>query len=306
MTSAKLLKNFLFVIFCHCIIGITFGATLESSEIEEQEYKQDMARIKALEKSFTSGPTNDLENYEKFVDQIQKKWVQKNREHYARLLLEICGPLSSGDFKGNRPRTLARKYALSALETPEAIPLTLELELIGHVMMLMYTPDAPKGEDFAQSRKKDVEVRLHAWKRLIDAIDPNWDPNDKPLRNVSPPYGTTISAGASPEHIKDPKLRADYEAAIEKNRRKAERYLEQSRLRDWLKRYPKRAEEYIILAYSDQPFNLQELKQYLDKYIADEKTRNRILDTVKKNIEGQAAKPPKEPPKAPPTNSIQR
>jgi hypothetical protein len=157
----------------------------------------------------------------------------------------------------------------------------------------MCTPSAPKGADFAQRRKKDVEIRLHAWKRLTDAIDPNWDPNDLPLLNVTPPPTTGMRAGIAPEAIKDPKSRAEYEAAIEKNRQKAERYRKQSRLRTWLKRFPKRAEEYIIRAYSKPPFNLDELKEYLEKYAVDEKTRARILDAVTKNMQEQAEKIPK-------------
>lgn len=256
-----------------------------SSEAEKQEYKQDMARIKALRKSFKPGLVNDLEEYEKFADEIQNKWRDRNKEYNARLILEICGPLSSGTFEDDRRHDLARKYALSVLEKSEEISVEMELKLTGHVMTSMYTPNAPKGEDLAQRRNKDVEIRLHAWRRLLDAIDPNWDPNDKPLRNVPPPYGTTISAGASPEHIKDPKLRAEYEAAIKKNTKKTERYLEQDRLRSWLKSYPRRAERYIVKAYSKPPFNLEELKQYLGKYAVDEKTQARILDAVKKNME---------------------
>jgi hypothetical protein len=207
-------------------------------------------------------------------------------------MLEICGPLSSGDFKGNRPRTLARKYALSVLERPDAVPLTLELELTGHVMTLMCTPYAPEGADFAQRRKKDVQIRFHAWKRLIDAIDPKWDPNDKPFRNVAPPTETGLRPGTSPEVIKNQEMRAIYEKAIERNRLKSVRYLEQSRLRDWLKRFPRNAEPYIIQAYSKPPFNLEELKQYLDNYIADKKTKDKILGAVKKNMEKQTKDTP--------------
>jgi len=164
--------------------------------------------------------------------------------------------------------------------------------LTGHVMTLMCTPYAPEGADFAQRRKKDVQIRFHAWKRLIDAIDPKWNPNDKPFRNVAPPTETGLPPGISPEVIKNQELRAIYEKAIERNRLKSVRYLEQSRLRDWLKRFPKRAEAYIIQAYSKPPFNLQELKQYLDKYIANKKTKDKILDAVKNNMEKQTRKKP--------------
>jgi hypothetical protein len=89
----------------------------------------------------------------------------------------------------------------------------------------------------------------------------------------------------APEHIDDPKLRAEYDAAIEENRRKAQRYSEQYSLRQWLKRFPKTAEEYIIRAYSKPPFDVGELKGFLETYLDDEETRARILDAVTKNAE---------------------
>lgn len=96
-----------------------------------------------------------------------------------------------------------------------------------------------------------------------------------------------LPSGIAPESVKDPKLRAEYEAALQKNREQIERYTKQYRLRDWLSMFPKRAEEYIIRAYSKPPFDVEELKQYLDKYITDTKTKARILNAVTKNMQEQ-------------------
>ena len=221
-----------------------------------------------------------------------KKWAKRNKEYNARVILEICGPLSSGTFPGDRRYDVARRYALSVLADANDIPLKTELELTGHVMTSKYTRNAPKGEDFAQRRKKDVEIRLHAWKRLLGAIDPNWDPNEVVGSPNSVGALMGLPSGISPESIKDPKLRAEYEAALQKNREQIERRVKQYRLHDWLKHYPKRAEGYIVQMYSQPPFNLEELKQYLEKYVVDKKTRARILDAVKKNMEKQTRKKP--------------
>jgi len=256
-----------------------------SSQAEKQEYKRDMARIKALRKSFKPGLVNDLEEYEKFADEIQKKWSRRNKEYNARLILEICEPLSSGTFEDDRRYDLAKKYALSVLEKSEEISIEMELKFTGHVVTLMYTPNSPKGEDFAQRRKKDVEIRLHAWKRLLGAIDPNWDNEEILSPNAVAMELGLPAGGMAPEGIKDPKLRAEYEAALQKNREQIERHTKQYRLHDWLKSYPKRTERYIVLAYSEPPFNLEELKQRLETYVADKKTRARTLDAVKKNME---------------------
>jgi len=290
MVAKKITISFL-VLMCFSLVqNISFGAGAEPSQMEKQEYKEERARIKALRRSFKPGQVNNLKEYEKFADEIQRKWSRRNKEYYARLMLEVCAPLSSGNFKDDRRYELARKYALLAVAEPNEISLETELNLIGHAITLMIGHNAPKGEKWAQLRKKDVEIRLDAWKRLMDAIDPNWDPNDKAFRNVAPPTETGLRPGTSPKVIKNQEMRAIYEEAIERNRLKSVRYLEQSRLRDWLKRFPRNAKPYIIQAYSKPPFKLEELKQYLGKYAVDEKTRARILDAVKKNMEKQIQK----------------
>jgi hypothetical protein len=275
-----------------CLLSTTISLAVSSglSETENQEYKQDMARINAVKKTFKPGQVNNLEEYEKFANEIQSKWKQKNKEHSARLMLEICGPLSSGWFKDDRRYGLAKKYALSVLDKPEEISVESELELTGHVVTLMYIPSAPKGEDFAQRRRKDVEVRLHARKRLIDSIDPKWDPNEELLSPNAVGAFMGLPSGIAPESVGDPRLRAEYEEALQKNSEIIQRHSQQRRLHRWLKWYPKMIEEDIILLYSEPPFNLEELRQYLGKYAVDEKTRARILDAVTKNMQQQTQK----------------
>ena len=260
MVATRITMSFLIIICLSLVQSTTFGTNSETPEMEKQGYKQERIRIKALKKSFTAGQTNDIEAYEKFADEIQGNWKQKNKEYYARLMLEVCGPLSSGGFKGRQPRDLARKYALSALANANDISVIVELELTGHVQTDMHSRSAPKGADFAQRRKKDVEIRLHAWKRLINAIDPNWDPNETLLSPNAIAVDMGFPGAIEPESIHDQNLRAKYEAAIQKNQQKIERYSEQSRLHKWLKRFPRHTEPYIIQAYSKPPFDLQELQ----------------------------------------------
>ncbi len=257
------------------------------SQIERKEYEQELAYIKGLEESLTPGQTNNLEKYEKIAEEIHSRWKGKNKEYKARLMLEVCGPLSSGSFKDDRRYVLARKYALSALADANDIPIETEVDLTGHVVTLMIGPNAPRGQIFEQLRKKDVEIRLHAWKRVVDAIDPNWDPNEPLAANVAPPAGTGLPAGVDPNAIEDTVLRAEYRAAIEANKKKIEKYNEQYKLRKWLRRFPKSAEPYIIRAYSKPPYNLTELNQYLDAYLEDAKIKARIIDAVRENIAKQ-------------------
>jgi len=79
MISKKITMSFL-VIACFSLVpNIGFASTLEVTEMEKQEYKQERVRVKALRKSLAPGPTNDLKEYEKFADEIQNKWSRKDR-----------------------------------------------------------------------------------------------------------------------------------------------------------------------------------------------------------------------------------
>jgi hypothetical protein len=69
---------------------------------------------------------------------------------------------------------------------------------------------------------------MQAWSNIMKAIeqsyDPTYDPNnpnDRPNLCVQPPGG--ISCNASPNEIQDPKVRAEYEAALNANALKEQR-----------------------------------------------------------------------------------
>jgi hypothetical protein len=147
----------------------------------------------------------------------------------------------------------------------------------------------PKGEDFAERRRKDLDVRLHAWKRLEDAVDPNWNPNEMPPDANAVAVDMGFPGAIAPEEIRDVVLRAKYKAAIEQSDRKIRQYTEQYRVRLSLKMFPKSAERSTVEAYSHPPCNIEELRKSLDEHKVDSSTKARILDAVAKNC-GQAKK----------------
>ncbi len=266
---------------------VTVGQDHKGSggEGELNAYIHSRDQLAAVEQSFREGMAIDFEAYEKLVDDIDETWREKNRVYHAHLMLDACVPLSSGSFKDPRQYELARKYALSALEKPEKVPVILELELIGHVRTVMIGPEAPRGVHFARRRKSDVAVRLHAWKRLLDAIDPNWTPDEFLWsRFVAPPEATGLPAGVEPEAIEDVDLRKEYEAAIQRNREMADHHMEQRKLSNWMKKFPRRTEERIILAYSQPPFDVEELKVLLREHLPDQDVAFRIVNKVEMNI----------------------
>ena len=261
----------------------------KDKKIALQEYQADVAQIASLRQSLQPGPTNDLDTYERFAEGMINKWSQGSKEYYARMINELCAPLSSGRFDEARQHIVAREYAMLALTEANDILLETELELTGHVVTYMGRL-RPQDAQWVRIRREDVQVRLHAWGRLLDAIDPNWDPNDPNnqfVRNVAPPRNTRMPAGVTPEAIKDPILRGEYEAAIEKNKQKLEEWNKQYRARMWLDGFPETTEQYIVAAYSTPPYDTDELKQLLERYSVEEQTSLKIIDAVTRNIEQQ-------------------
>jgi hypothetical protein len=89
-----------------------------------------------------------------------------------------------------------------------------------------------------------------------------------------------MPSGVSPEDIKDPKLRREYEEAIQANNRKAEllnKWWAHDRLVKSKDFFVKKAERFFVQAYSQGPPNLIELNAMLAG-INDEDAKKRILD----------------------------
>lgn len=230
----------------------------------------------------------DLSGLAALADEINNKKEELGVERYADLMLAVSGTLASYDFKDDRQYALARKYAALALEHADGMPLETEIRLALYLQGDDEPrPDPAGAEEWSQERSRRARHWLHAWQRLEKEVDSRADADDRPLLSVMPPPGAHPRIpGISPEAIKDPKLRAQYEAAIAANRRKIEHYNRQHELRQLDQLFTKRAEEYVIKLYSTPPYNLEELRQYLNSYLMDQRVRERVLVEVDKKISG--------------------
>ena len=88
--------------------------------------------------------------------------------------------------------------------------------------------------------------------------------------------------GASPESIRDLKLRAEYERAIAQNSAKARRYNDQYWLKQTAPDFYKTVEKYLVSAYSRPPTDSAQLERLLSQYVDDNDVRVRILAEVRK------------------------
>ncbi len=96
------MNNAVVVVMLACLSlaqGVAHGGTPETSGKETEEYRRAAASIGVTAKTLALGGTDGFTKYEKFADEIQQGWSQRNKEYHARLMLAICGPLTSGWFK---------------------------------------------------------------------------------------------------------------------------------------------------------------------------------------------------------------
>jgi len=89
-----------------------------------------------------------------------------------------------------------------------------------------------------------------------------------------------VPAGASPESIKNDKLRAEYERAIALNSEKIRRSNEQIWLKSNAPQFYQEVERYLVSAYSRPPADPAELERLLAQYVNDNEVRAQILQQV--------------------------
>ena len=122
---------------------------------------------------------------------------------------------------------------------------------------------------------KRAEVRLQtlmtwmlALARIDEAKDPNFDPEDAPLTKVSPPQVPGEPAyppGVDPKVIRNPEVRAEYERAIEQNRRKAQQSQYQWQLKALDTEVTERVMSFVKRFYTSSPADQKELNTTMEK-----------------------------------------
>ena len=84
-----------------------------------------------------------------------------------------------------------------------------------------------KSSNWGNRKFEYLWLILSATDSCAKAVDWKFDFSVVPVANVSPPRVTGLPGGISPDAIKDEKIRKEYEAAIESNRKYAELYSDQ-------------------------------------------------------------------------------
>ncbi len=257
-----------------CCIGSSDSTQVFAQVQQDPQLDADIARLDDLR---SSGNINALRAQ---IDRDSEKWRSSDRNAFLLYMYRACGELSSYDIGDISQRALLLgQYSISVLRSGD-LPLP---QYVQFVEFLGFDPPVIDQEAWNDLRSQKAQFWLEAWRRVTQATDPKFDPDDRPLLNVLPPLSTGLPAGASPAGIKDPRLRTEYEKTIAQNNAKAQQYSEQS----WLRRNGPSVYEgmkhYLVIAYSRPPSNLSELQRLLSEYIEDASVRDRLLEEARKS-----------------------
>ncbi len=150
-------------------------------------------------------------------------------------MFEVCGAMGSYDFGSEEKYVLSRRCAKKALERAEQIPVEWELKLVSLLNGdIEYSLKLVPEGNWALDRTERVKYWCHAWQKLKQAIDDNYDfESNRPIsrRNMSA-----------------------------EERQNAEKYNQQRLLQRDKKSFSGQFESFLVEAYSKPPCDVEELK----------------------------------------------
>ena len=281
MSKTPLLAGIPVAVVYASVMSAVFGGVEWKPSAEYAAVQQRIAAVARTAGLSAPEKQQRLRELDAIAQEVDRTWRNKEDvEGYSRLVLQVSGALASMDGVGLRGTYLAQRWAMRALEKANGMPLEVECAIVPHVQ---YDRDEEGkvlgGETLAALRKAQAAQWLHAWQRIEQTIDEQWDPADSGVPNLAPRGGGP--GAVAPETIADPELRAQYEADLEGNRQKIAKATLQIHARDLKKHWVPRAKRFLITAYGKTPERIDELEALLRQYVTDAEGRLQILDAVR-------------------------
>jgi hypothetical protein len=172
------------------------------------------------------------------------------------------------------------KYALAALAGGDRVSIGTALRLA--LQLRIETGLVPYGGDDTRTK---LSALFGVWRRVEQETRAGFDFSDVPTENVSVPHsgmrsGEVRVSGMDPIYITDARARAEYEAAIERNRSKAAEYNRQLTLRRMRAPFIRHIEGSISTAIRSGAVTEAELTSELS-LVQDEGVRNEVLAKIR-------------------------
>lgn len=242
------------------------------------EYETDRARIRKLTAN------RDYENLISFLANIRSKW-RNNPKILSLLLSEISHAFSSYDFQNKLQYAQAVKLAKEILVMKEGVPISIKYEMVRKLRSRSsYIVADDQARGWARDRTERMEMILQFWRYVESNIDRTFDlnnPKNRPVGNVE--VAGRYFPGVSPEAIKEPEIRREYEKKLAANNLLAEKFNRQFELRKIDESLSDFIEQVIIDFYSIEPKRTSELKHYILIFRLSKESRDRISKAISIN-----------------------
>lgn len=247
--------------------------------LNDEKFHDDPSFQAAMKQIDRLGEAQDLQGLIRLADHIELTWgEQADTQGYFGLMDEVTNVLRSHTFAGagTAQYALTKKYVLATL-AHDHVPLDITARLLPRLIpeetITLYKKPF-NASDWVQSRRKLTPLWLQTRQRLKLLVDSNYDMTSPVLFDFS----------VSPDDLKNRKKMVAHQQAMEVNNRKLQGRNDQRLVRLQDRLLSPTAEDEVILYYSQAPFDTPELTRFLDTYVEDSATKQRILDQVAKNI----------------------
>jgi hypothetical protein len=278
------------------LLGWSHVVAASSERFDEDDVRAFTEMSKKIE-GFSSAPRGNVEERRQSLEElvslareVEREWGRKNRELYGRLVVKLCGVLTSYDWGSNRRFGLAQSLAMEALNDKAGLSLRTECNLVPLVSRPWDAEGGPITDDgLVRVRKQQAVLGLQAMRRIAETIDESWDPESRPVVYVHVPMMVVETPEGGLTRVPDV-------ATIEASERKRAEYQRQAEAR-WLRdHWLPGARLAILKSYMSGPGAPEgELDGLLRTYGVDEATRVQMLDAVKNKKIPASLLPPRPP-----------
>jgi hypothetical protein len=227
---------------------------------------------------------NDIHGLEQMADALIEKASHETGQVPVSMVNALCAEIARSSFSNDsdeRKRFVVRRLASMALQKTDPSDVRSRLSILDGYLRVDAANRSFITNDWPSMRRLSAQQWLATWNDLEHEIDDKWalEAPKNSVRPYIPPGNIPFVSGMSPDGIKDPQIRAEYEAHLEKNRVISERNRRQQELRKLKAKYAPVVEAYLVGLYSESPTNRQELNELVTN-VADETLRKHIQDAV--------------------------
>lgn len=193
---------FRFALRWSAVVALALAAALAHASDEAQAAKaraeRESAAVLQSVRELVKG--GSLGSIEATAIAVEGKWRVEHPHLASGTILDICGELSSRKFEErNRAFGISQRLVTRLLGREKDLP--LELHVRAAVMLQRMLADdgrALSPEDAAVKRLSFFETWTGAWKRVMEAFEPEWKKSDR-LVAPDPPPG--YARGVRPESL---------------------------------------------------------------------------------------------------------